>query len=74
MHDLLIVGVPLVAILAGQVFNWSALKDFKAEVKSEFSTVNGRLDGVQADLSEFYRVLRQHDKAIDVLEKRGNRE
>ena len=32
-------------------FNWGALKDFKADVRSEFATANGRLTRLESDLS-----------------------
>ena len=39
-------------------------------MNSRFNTLEGRIDRVQADLSQFYRILGEHGKAIDVLEKK----
>jgi septal ring factor EnvC (AmiA/AmiB activator) len=49
----------------------------EAEMDTRFDQIDGRFDRVeskqdrmQADLSEFHRSLGQHDKAIEILEKR----
>ena len=73
MHDLVIVGVPLLAILAGMFFN-------NQQIARVESRLEGRLDRIQAELTamrsefhhefeQFYRTLGQHDARIDNLEK-----
>jgi hypothetical protein len=39
-------------------------------MNARFDRVEARQDRMQADLSEFHRGLGQHDKAIEILEKR----
>jgi hypothetical protein len=42
----------------------------EAQMDLRFTRVESKQDRMQADLSEFHRVLGQHDKAIEILEKR----
>ena len=76
MHDLVTVGVPLLAILAGAFFNNQGL----ARLEGRLDKTDGRIDRVQAELTalrseihrefeQFYRTLGQHDVRIDNLEK-----
>ncbi len=58
MHDVIVVGLPLFAILAGIFFN-----------NARFDRIEGRLDRVQADLSQFYQTLGRHEAKIESLEK-----
>jgi uncharacterized membrane protein (DUF106 family) len=44
--------------------------DLKAYMDVRFERLEAKQDRMQADLSEFHRVLGQHDKAIEILEKR----
>ncbi len=73
MHDVVIVGVPLIAILAGTLFNNQALTRLETRL-------DGRLDRMQSEISslrsemhrefeQFYRTLGQHDARIENLEK-----
>ncbi len=77
MHEYLPVVVTVVAILAGILMNKADLKELKADRNARFDAVDrrcdrleARQDWMQADLSEFHRGLGQHDKAIEILEKR----
>jgi len=63
MHDVVIVGIPLVAILAGILFNRSDVKDlrgemrdFRTEVNSRFNKVEDHLGRIDADLRQFYHL------------------
>jgi hypothetical protein len=58
MHDTLTVGIPFLAILFGILFNQRGLDRLEA-----------RLDRMLADLSMFYRILREHGADIDNLKK-----
>jgi hypothetical protein len=66
MHDALTIGIPLIAIIAGILFN-----------RSDFQRLEGRIDAMQAEMHqefrEFYRTIGQHDARLDNLEKRGTR-
>ncbi len=77
MHEYIPVLVTLVAILAGILMNKSDLRELKSDVNARFDEVDRRFDRLeakqdrmQADLAEFHRVMGQHDKAIELLEKR----
>ena len=82
MHDVLIVGVPLLAILAGIFFNNSRLErlesrldgridSFESRANSRFDRVDLRLDRMQADLSQFYANPGKHEIRLESLEKRA---
>lgn len=59
MHDIVIVGVPLLAIMGGVLFNNAAN-----------NRVEAKIDRLQADLSQFYMILGKHEGKIESLEKR----
>ena len=73
MHDAFTVGIPVLAILFGILWNQQGIRDLKSEMKSDtnslrsdinsrFNTLEGRIDRVQADLSQFYRILGEHGR------------
>ena len=75
MRDLVIVGVPLLAILAGILFNNQNINRIE-------NRLDGRLDRIEAEFTtlrtemhrefeEFYRTLGQHDARLDNLEKQN---
>ena len=77
MHDVISVGVPVLAILFGILLNQQGFRDLKAELTGKIDALhsnivntNSRIDRIQADLQQFYRTLGEHDKAIDILERR----
>ena len=45
-------------------------RDLRADLNARFDRMESKQDRMQADLAEFHRSLSQHDKAIEVLEKR----
>lgn len=64
MHDVITIGVPLIAILFGVLINQQGLRDLRASmesrfnaIESRFNSVDARLDRMQADLSGFHRTL-----------------
>ena len=83
MHDVIIVGVPLLAILAGILFNRSdakdlrseiqdvrsEVKDMRADMQSRFNKVEGHLDRIDADLRQFYHLTGKLEARMDSLEK-----
>jgi len=72
MHDTLTIGIPLVAILFGILFNQGAVDKLETRIDGRFNAVDARLDRMQADLSQFYRTLGQHDADIvNLKEKKG---
>jgi hypothetical protein len=78
MHDVIIVGIPLIAILAGILFSRNDVKDLRAEMNTRFGEVNKRFDKVEdhlgridADLRQFYHLTGKLEARMDGLEKRG---
>lgn len=77
MHDALTIGIPVLAILFGILWNQQGLRDLRNdmtglrnEIITRFAGTDARLDRVQADLAQFYRTLGQHDAKLDALEKK----
>jgi hypothetical protein len=78
MHDIVVVGVPLLAILAGILFNNGKSDGLEARINSRFDRMDNRidrletrLDRMQADLSQFYTITAKHEIRIESLEKRA---
>lgn len=78
MHDVVIVGIPLLAILAGILFNRGDVKDLRSEMKdlrsemtSGFNKVEEHLERIDADLRQFYHLTGKLEGRIDAIEKRG---
>jgi hypothetical protein len=76
MHDVIVVGVPLLAIMAGAFFNNQGL----TRLENRLDKTDARIDRVQTEITamrsefhrefeQFYRTLGQHDARIDNLEK-----
>jgi hypothetical protein len=58
MNELVVVGVPLLAIFAGILFQ-----------NQRFNGLDACLDRMQADLSQFYQTRGRHDAKIENLTK-----
>jgi hypothetical protein len=78
MHDVVIVGIPLIAILAGIFFSRSDTKELRAEMNARFNAVDARFNKVEdhlgridADLRQFYHLTGKLEARMDSLEKRG---
>ncbi len=78
MHDVIIVAVPLVAILAGILFNRSdvsglraELRDTRGEIISRFNKVEDHLGRIDADLRQFYHLTGKLEARMDAFDKRG---
>jgi len=78
MHDVVIVGIPLVAILAGILFNRSDSKDLRSELNGLWSEMNTRFNKVEdhlgrinADLRQFYHLSGKLEGRMDAVERRG---
>jgi hypothetical protein len=57
MHDVITVGVPLIAILAGILFNRSDVKDLRAEMRDGFSRVHADLAALKSEVHADIAVL-----------------
>ena len=75
MHDVIIVGVPLFAILAGVLFNRSDLHSeisgLRSEMNNRFNKVEDHLGRIDADLRQFYHLTGKLEARMDAIEKRG---
>lgn len=78
MHDVVVVGIPLIAILAGILFSRSDSKDLRGEVKdlrsemlARFSKVEDYLGRIDADLRQFYHLTGKLEARMDSLDKRS---
>ena len=78
MHDLVIVGVPLVIILAGILFNRSDMrdlrsetKDLRSEMKAGFNKIDDHLGRIDADLRQFYHLTGKLEARMDAFDKRS---
>ncbi len=74
MHDVIIVAVPLIAILAGILLNRSDIKELRSDVRGDIASLRsetlGRLDRIDADLRQFYSVSGKLEGRIDEISKR----
>ena len=77
MHDIVIVGIPLIAILAGVLFNRSdssnvrtEISNLRLEMNGRFNKVEDHLGRIDADLRHFYHMTGGLEARMDSLEKR----
>lgn len=81
MHDVLIVGLPMLMILAGILMNRADVKELRAEMKAELggmrqeanarhSEVLARFNVLEADMGQFYHLTGKLEARMDALEKR----
>jgi len=78
MHDIVVVGIPLIAILAGILFNRHDVKELRAEmiarfnkVDERFNRVDTRFDRVDADLRQFHFITGKLEGRLEAIEKRS---
>jgi predicted Holliday junction resolvase-like endonuclease len=86
MHDVVVVGIPLLAILAGILFSRSDIKELRSEMRSEMkelrSAIRGeiqdlrsemrtRFDLVDAELRYFHGTVGKLEARVDAIEKRS---
>jgi len=63
VHDVVVVGIPLLAILSGFLFSRNDIHQVRSEIASlrsemyaRFDKVDQQLDGINADLRQFYHL------------------
>ena len=65
--------IAIALILAGILFNRQDVKELRSELNGQInglrSELGGKMDRLQADLTQFYRIIGQHDARIENLEK-----
>ena len=70
MHDIVTVGIPLIAILAGILFSRSDIKELRAEMSARFNKVEDHLGRIDADLRQFYHLTGKLEARMDAFDKR----
>ncbi len=70
MHDTITVGIPVLAILFGILFNQRGLDKLESRVDSRFDRLEKRMDTMQSDLSRFYQILGEHSGKIELMQKK----
>ena len=77
MHDTITVGVPVLAILFGILLNQRGLEKLdsridklETKVETRLTHMEGRIDRIQSDLAQFFRILGEHGAKIENMEKR----
>jgi hypothetical protein len=73
MHDALVVGVPLAAILAGILLNKQDVSALRSEMVSFRAEMNARFDSIHRDMREFYGEQARHDLRLSNLEQAKQR-
>jgi hypothetical protein len=76
MHDVITVGVPLVAILAGTLFNNRAISRLERRldrIDDEIGAMRWDMTSLRSEMhrefEQFYRTLGQHDARLDNLQR-----
>lgn len=79
MHDVVIVGVPLLVTLAGIMFgraDYGRLDEkidaLRRDMTASFDKVNGRLDRVDDHLIQFHSITGKLDGRMDAVERTRN--
>lgn len=70
MHDVVIVDVPILVILAGIVFNRNDVKELRNEAAARHTEVLSRLSNIDGDLRQFYQLTGKLEGRMDTIEKR----
>ncbi len=70
MHDVVTVEIPLLAILAGVLFNRNVTRDLRAEMNTRFNKVEDHLGRIGADLRQFYHLTGTLEARTDAFDKR----
>ena len=65
MHDIVIVGIPLIAILAGILFGRSDAKDLRGEMKDLRAEMNARFNKISGDVDSRFNKVEDHLGRID---------
>lgn len=79
MHDVIVVGIPLIAILAGILFNRNDVKGLRDEIRGDLKGLRSEFRGdiaelrsemragfarIDADLRQFYHVTGKLEDAL----------
>ena len=67
MHDTIMVGILVLAILFGILFNHYGLVKVEGRFKSRFARLEERMNIMQADLARCGQILGEHGARIEAL-------
>jgi len=59
MHDVFVVGIPLIAIIAGILLSLSDMREVRAELRSEMATHHTEIMAKLADLKSITQSITQ---------------
>jgi len=65
LHDVIIVGIPLIAILAGALFSRNDVKDLKAEMVAGFNKVDERFNKIDDRFNKIEERFNRVDNRFD---------
>jgi hypothetical protein len=65
MHDVVVVGIPLIAILSGILFNRNDIKDLRAEMNAGFDKVNDRFNRIEGNVNDRFNRIEDRLAGID---------
>ncbi len=78
MHDVVVVGIPLIAILFGILFGRNDTKELRTDMQARFNKMDERLNKIEdylsridADSRQFYHLTGKLEARMDRLEKRN---
>jgi hypothetical protein len=69
MHDVLVVGIPLLAIVAGILFNRQDSREIREEIREIRQELSALKTEMQKEFREFYATQRIHDYRLENLEQ-----
>ena len=65
MHDVVIVGIPLVVILAGILFNRNDFNKLRDDLRSDIKEVRSEMKDVRSEMNEFRTEVRARFDIVD---------
>jgi hypothetical protein len=65
MHDVVVVGIPLVAILAGILFNRSDVAGLRSEFRSDVAGLRSELKDIRYETNSGFNKVEDHLGRID---------
>jgi len=65
MHDVVVVGIPLLAILAGIFFGRSDIKELRSEMRSEIGELRSEIGGLRSEMNERFNKIEDRLNQID---------
>ncbi len=70
VHEVLTVGIPVLVVIAGILFNRNDFNRLQARLDTIQGGMNAMRGEFHKEFREFYRTLGQHDARLDHFDKR----